>query len=102
MTNENKELKKIEQKPAEWSEEEQQTIEDAASFILACVNTAETKEEEERLEKLADKLQDLRPRKQWKPSEEQIGVIEAIINNRSFQRRHLNSLYEQLKKLRGE
>jgi hypothetical protein len=46
----------------EWSEEEQQIIKDAASFILACVNTAETKEEEERLEKLADKLQDLRPR----------------------------------------
>ena len=36
----------------------------------------------------------------WKPSDEQIGVIEAVINNRSFQRRHLDSLYEQLKKLR--
>lgn len=38
--------------------------------------------------------------KQWKPSDEQIGVIEAVINHRSFQRRHLDSLYEQLKKLR--
>ena len=38
----------------------------------------------------------------WKPSDEQIGVIEAVINNRSFQRRHLDSLYEQLKKLKGE
>ena len=31
-----------------------------------------------------------------------MGVIEAVINNRSFQRRHLDSLYEQLKKLREE
>lgn len=45
----------------EWNKEEHQIIEDAASFILSCVNTAETKEEEERLEELADKLQDLRP-----------------------------------------
>ena len=44
-------------------------------------------------------LHSLRPQKQWKPSDEQMGVIEAVINNRSFQRRHLDSLYEQLKKL---
>ena len=31
-------------------QEEQQIIKDAASFILSCVNTAETKKEEERLE----------------------------------------------------
>ena len=42
------------------------------------------------------------PQSQWKPSDEQMGVIEAVINNRSFQRRHLDSLYEQLKKLREE
>jgi len=46
-------------------------------------------------------LKSLRPHSQWNPSDEQIGVIEAVINNRSFQRRHLDSLYEQLKKLRG-
>lgn len=47
-------------------------------------------------------LKSLRPHSTWKPSDEQMGVIEAVINNRSFQRRHLDSLYEQLKKLREE
>lgn len=42
------------------------------------------------------------PQSTWKPSNEQIGAIEAVINNRSFQTRHLYSLYEQLKKLREE
>jgi hypothetical protein len=47
-------------------------------------------------------LKSLRTQNRWKPSDEQIGVIEAVINNRSFKRRHLDSLYEQLKKLREE
>ena len=58
--------KQGEKKPVEWSGEEQQIIEDAACVILDCVNTADTKEEEERLEELADKLQDLKPYKQGK------------------------------------
>ena len=63
--------KQGEQKSVEWGEEEQQIIKDAASVILSCVNTADARKEEERLEELADKLQDLRLRKQWKPSDEQ-------------------------------
>lgn len=86
----------------EWSKEEQQIIEDAACIILDCVNTAETKEEEERLEELADKLQDLRPQSHWKPTKEQMSAIEGAVNDWGFQRLHLNSLYEQLKKLREE
>ena len=46
-------------------------------------------------------LKSLSPQSQWKPSEEQMEVIEAVINNRSFQRRHLDSLYNDLKKLKG-
>ena len=38
----------------------------------------------------------------WKPSDEQIDVLESLIENRSIERRHLVSLYEQLKKLKGE
>lgn len=95
-----KSLKNRVQPKREWSEEEQQTIKDAASFILSCVNIAETKEEEERLEKLAGKLQDLKPQPHWKPTKEQMDTIEAVVNDWSFQRLYLNSLYEQLKKLR--
>lgn len=47
-------------------------------------------------------LESLKDKYTWTPSDEQIGVIEAVINNRSFQKRHLDSLYEQLKKLKGE
>ena len=94
------------QKSAEWSEKEQQIIKDAACFILACVNTAETKEEEKRLEELADKLQDLRPQKQWKPSKEQLYYLSWIANIKLGDSvveqevsKHLNELYEQLKQL---
>ena len=59
-------------------------------------DTDTIKEQAELLLELAPKTES------WKPSDEQIGVIEAVINNRSFQRRHLDSLYEQLKKLKGE
>ena len=54
------------------------------------------------LEDVRNFIDTLKGRYTWKPSDEQIGVIEAVINNRSFQRRHLDSLYEQLKKLREE
>lgn len=70
-----KSLKDRVQPKQEWSEEEQQIIKDAACIILDCVNTAETKKEEERLEELADKLQDLKPHNTWKPSEEQLRVL---------------------------
>ena len=53
-------------------------------------------------DRLINWLKSLRPQSTWRPSNEQMGVIEAVINNRSFQRRHLDSLYEQLKKLRDE
>lgn len=66
----------------EWSEEEQQIIKDAASFILANINTVETKEEEERLEELADKLQDLRPQNTWKPSEEYKEAVQLIYDEK--------------------
>lgn len=47
-------------------------------------------------------LKSLKQRHTWKPSDEQIEVLESLIENRSIQRRHLVSLYEQLKKLKGE
>jgi len=90
-------VKKLyEQKPAEWSEEDGKKISDILAILRGgenCYYNSPT---------LIDWLKSLRPRNQWKPSEEQMGVIEAVINNRSFQRRHLDSLYEQLKKLREE
>ena len=90
------------QSKKEWSEEEQQIIKDAASFILSCVNTAETKKEEERLEELADKLQDLRAQNRWKPSDEQIETLKYACGGNYVNLGILDSLYNDLKKLRDE
>ena len=90
----------------EWSEEEHQIIEDAASVILDCVNTVETKKEEERLEELVDKLQNLKPYSQWKPSDEQMYILNWVTNllNDGMVEKHakgiLESLYNDLKKLK--
>lgn len=58
--------------------------------------------EHKQLAEWLNELKELRSLPSWKPSAEQMGVIEAVINNRSFQRRYLDSLYQDLKKLRGE
>ena len=83
--------KQGEQGPA-WGEEDEKKLRGICNYI-SCSDSPEGFEE------WIDWLNSLKDRYTWKPSDEQIGVIEAIINNRSFQRRHLNSLYEQLKKL---
>ena len=113
-----KELKKIEHKPM-LSDFFNAEYERGKADALKCVGYSE--EDEKIINKLiavvelyygigddSEKqiclswLKSLKQRMGWKPSDEQIGVIEAVINNRSFQRRHLDSLYEQLKKLKGE
>ena len=85
-----------EQKPAALNEEDEVKI----NRIAACLENLNVADNDILL-KDVDWLKSLRPQNTWKPSDEQIGVIEAVINNRSFQRRHLDSLYEQLKKLKG-
>lgn len=75
----------------EWSEDDEMMI----KFALTHFRLEGATEDSD----IIKWLKSLRPQKQWKPTEGQMGVIEAVINNRSFQRRHLDSLYEQLKKL---
>lgn len=89
------------QSKQEWSKEERQIIKDAACCILDCVNTAETKEEEEKLEELADKLQNLRPRSTWKPSGEQMKYLWKYAEQNNYDGSILASLYQDLKKLKG-
>lgn len=94
--------KLIEQNPAEWSEEDENTIKVLMNIIRKSEIIDSIIYTDSLKEKLYDFLNPLKERYTWKPSDEQMGVIEAVINNRSFQRRHLDSLYEQLKKLKGE
>ena len=80
-----------------WSEEDYNEIE-----LIAChLDNIENEAMAEVLRNIRDKYYHSITQNGWKPSDEQIGVIEAVINNRSFQRRHLDSLYDDLKKLRG-
>ena len=83
-------LEKQDQKPA-WTEADDEELEIAVDALKGAGQYDS-----------ANWLKSLKQRYAWKPSDEQIGVIEAVINNRSFQRRHLDSLYEQLKKLQNE
>lgn len=89
------------QKPVEWSALDERNLQGIIDEIEANKNQAPDYDIET-YDRFLNWLKSLRPHKQWKPSEEQIGVIEAVINNRSFQRRYLDSLYEQLKKLKEE
>lgn len=76
-----KRLKSLRPQPKqEWGEEERQIIEKAACTIINFANTVETKEEEEELCELASKLQDLKPQSHWKPSEEQMYILNWVAN----------------------
>ena len=82
----------------DWSEEEQQIIEDAACALISFSNTVETKEEEEELCELASKLQDLKPQPHWKPSKEQMEALWDAYKGGKEQE-PLREVIEQLKKL---
>ena len=101
---EKKELKKIEQ---EWTGEDERN----ASYICAALECYYRLREErnntngqEDLNKarnwLYNKLKSLRPKLHWKPSDEQMDMLKiAVSTSNSIV---LDSLYEQLKKLKGE
>lgn len=106
---EKKELKKIEQNSA-WSEEDEKRIENILSVLDAqmCWDGA-TGKKMNPYQKEIDWLKSLRPCSHWKPSEEQMKVLNEVIN---FAADHgtmrwndyiynvLKSLREQLKKLK--
>lgn len=60
--------KEDEQKPAEWSEEEQTIIDGACNALEIHGHS-----------KLADKLKSLRPQPAWKPSEQEKGALRTAI-----------------------
>ena len=97
-------LLRFAQKPTEWSEDDEKLASRIEGWLDTLCDYLKDSSPEyvEDVKDVVEQLKSIKPQNKWKPSDEQIGVIEAIINNRSFQRRHLNSLYEQLKKLKGE
>ena len=96
-------VKQGEQKSHAWSKEDERNLKGIIDEIEANKNTApdyDLATYDRFLSWLKSIKKRVQPQNTWKPSEEQMGVIEAVINNRSFQRRHLDSLYNDLKKLK--
>ena len=90
----------------EWSEEDEKMRAAVLQLITDsekenCWNCVYCNDKEIYFSDIISWLKSIRPQSQWKPSDKLIRVIEAIINNRLFQRRHLDSLYQDLLKLKG-
>ena len=96
---ERKELKKIKQKSAEWSEEDNWYVEDIIS-LLDFGGSIHTKEQvQDWLKSLKGRVQ---PHNQWKPSKEQMDALWFYAEQNNYAGAVLTSLYNDLKKLNGE
>lgn len=92
------------QKPAEWSEEDERRINRISDFIWK--NRKGDTDEIYQQEQDVNWLKSLRPQKQWKPSDEQLYYLHWIANIKLGDSvveqevsKHLNELYNDLKKL---
>lgn len=105
----------IEQKPVEWSDEDEKTIFKMRDFFIRVLGDkpdfTEDKRYEEFIEFIDNRLKSLRGRFTWKPSEEQTVALDGIcsyIRNKAdweISQDMISDLYklsEQLKKLREE
>ena len=96
---EKKELKKVEQSPV-WSEEDKNFMHDTISNLIELKDRYG--EGYGNVGKCIDWLKSLRPRKQWKPSEEQIQCLHDAIEHyhtNGYPASKLNELYEQMSKI---
>jgi hypothetical protein len=88
--------KKTEQKPAEWSEEDEDCIK---QLIILCENCMV---QDDGAKKCANWLKSLKDKYTWKPSDEQMDALRYVTNfDYGGYKATLVSLYEQLKKLKG-
>ena len=100
---EKKELKKIEQKPTEWSEEDEQILNDIIKDLVHPWNEYIPDRIEDEIKWLKKRLKSLKDKYTWKPSDEQMDALRYVTNfDYGGYKATLVSLYEQLKKLRGE
>ena len=94
----------IEQKPAKWSEEDEQ-------YLLVCKNALAKYKKTDKWDAhiifhwLENKLKSLRPQNTWKPSDKQIEAVRIAAEigtaNDSWAMHVLEELYTELKKLKG-
>lgn len=92
---EKKELKKMEQNPA-WGEEDDKKFYDILAILRGGENCHYNTPD------LRDWLKSLKQMKQWKPSDEQMIALDNACNKKTLYLGYLTSLYQDLKKLKGE
>lgn len=98
-----KELKKVEQKPAEWSKEDERLFQ----IIIDILDKEEHKGHLSHVDLIAcvRKLKSLRPQKQWRPSEMEMKALEFCLEHNIDKDGVFGSkvvkLYDELKKLKG-
>lgn len=89
--------KQKEQKPAEWSEEDEEKLGDPINYFEGDTLNCSSKD-------MVAWLKSLRPQSHWKPSAEQMGSLRLAIDSAKKAQMNataniLNEIYEQLKKL---
>lgn len=96
--------KKIEQKPAEWSEEDEYMLDETIQHLKQLIRIDKAKHcacDVQYYQRDIDWLKSLRPQKQWKPTKEQVEAIriaaEVGTANDSWAMDILKKLYNQLK-----
>ena len=93
-----------EQKSAEWSEEDEKMLKCLCRIVHSQrVGKVITLREESELGKWIDKWLNHNPQPHWKPSDEQLNSLYDVLNPcDGLSREVLESLYVQLKELKGE
>jgi hypothetical protein len=94
----------------EWSKEGQKDIEDAAWYLRRYAEFINGGNSRQHVLDLADRIEDIEPKPSWKPTKEQMYVLNWVanimLNQDSIVERDvsnkLQSLYEQLKQLEGD
>lgn len=91
---EKKELKKIEQKPTAWSEEDKDVLEDIEEAIINYWH-GDTQDI------LLDRLKSLRPQNVWKPTRKQIMALRWVLNHIPYgiHKEEISGLFDQIKDL---
>ena len=97
--------KQGEKKPAEWSEEDEKILSDIIKDLVHPWNEYIPDRIEDEIKWLKNKFKSLRPQPQWKPSKEQLHILESVIadydnQGLSYTKDMLCDLYEDLKKLK--
>ena len=99
----NKTMKELEQKPVEWSEEDENHRKDAILAIQEYrADCIKKYGKDPAWADCVDWLKSLRPQKQWKPNEEQMQLIGALSKYDtidSYNKEVLKGFYEELKAL---